>query len=191
MSERTLWARKQRQARERIVEAAYALFAERGFDAVTVGDIAERAQVGRTTFFRYFGDKQEVLFADEQHHADQLTAAVAADGAPIVGLHAAIERIRGVVVAIAEQIVANPDRFRVHERLMASHPELRDRMRRKLDRYTEQMTELLRERDVDQETAVLAAQLAVACFLTAHTTAHGEPDKLLPALHRAFDLATQ
>ena len=45
--------RKQQKAREQIVEAAFALFAERGFTDVTVTDIAERAEVGRTTFFRY------------------------------------------------------------------------------------------------------------------------------------------
>ena len=61
-----LRARKQQRAREQIVDAAYELFAERGFAQVTVTDIAERAGVGRTTFFRYFGDKREVVFAGEQ-----------------------------------------------------------------------------------------------------------------------------
>jgi hypothetical protein len=56
--------RKQRQARQRIIEAARELFLERGFDGVSVGDIAERAEVGRTTFFRHFGDKQEVVFRE-------------------------------------------------------------------------------------------------------------------------------
>jgi hypothetical protein len=37
-----------------------------GFDKVSVSDIAERAEVGGTTFFRYFGDKQEVVFAKQQ-----------------------------------------------------------------------------------------------------------------------------
>ena len=62
----SLVERKQRQARQRIIEAARELFLERGFDGVSVGDIAERAEVGRTTFFRHFGDKQEVVFANEQ-----------------------------------------------------------------------------------------------------------------------------
>jgi AcrR family transcriptional regulator len=57
--------RKQRAARERIVRAATELFAERGYSKVSVSDIAERAEVGRTTFFRHFGDKQEVVFARE------------------------------------------------------------------------------------------------------------------------------
>ncbi len=67
--------RKQRQARQRIIDAARELFLERGFDGVSVGDIAERAEVGRTTFFRHFGDKQEVVFANEQELLDTITAA--------------------------------------------------------------------------------------------------------------------
>ena len=59
-----------------MVDAALALFAERGFDEVTVDDIAERAEVGRSTFFRYFGDKQEVIFSG--HHPANLAEELAA-----------------------------------------------------------------------------------------------------------------
>jgi AcrR family transcriptional regulator len=70
---RPLVARKQKAARQRILVAAAELFAERGFDGVSVSDIAESAEVGRTTFFRHFGDKQEVVFAREQDLLDALT----------------------------------------------------------------------------------------------------------------------
>ena len=78
----SLVERKQRQARQRIIEAARELFLERGFDGVSVGDIAERAEVGRTTFFRHFGDKQEVVFANEQELLDTITAARQAGSTP-------------------------------------------------------------------------------------------------------------
>src|SRR5690625_5790300 len=55
-----------------IVSAAFQLFAEHGFENVTVAAIAERAEVGRTTFFRYFGDKQQVLFADESTNVERM-----------------------------------------------------------------------------------------------------------------------
>ena len=55
--------RKRRQVEDRIVDAAFALFVERGFDTVTVDEIAQPADIGRTTVFRYFSDKQEVVFA--------------------------------------------------------------------------------------------------------------------------------
>src|SRR6476659_9988225 len=50
-------------ARGRLEQAALELFAEQGFEGTTVEDIATRAGLTKRTFFRYFGDKREVLFA--------------------------------------------------------------------------------------------------------------------------------
>src|SRR5579863_1395621 len=100
--------RKQRQARQRIIEAARELFLERGFDGVSVGDIAERAEVGRTTFFRHFGDKQEVVFANEQKLLDAITARQA-DGTPAPrNATEAVEQLRLVVLALCAQATAAP-----------------------------------------------------------------------------------
>src|ERR671928_1288470 len=49
-------------ARGRMIRAAMELFAERGFEQTTAGDIAESAGVTERTFFRHFADKREVLF---------------------------------------------------------------------------------------------------------------------------------
>src|ERR1700712_5520275 len=49
-------------ARGRLARVALELYAERGFEQTTVGDIAERAGVTERTFFRHFADKREVLF---------------------------------------------------------------------------------------------------------------------------------
>jgi AcrR family transcriptional regulator len=54
-------ARWQPGAQERLVVAAVDLFTEQGYDATTVGQIAARAGVTRSTFFRHFSDKREVL----------------------------------------------------------------------------------------------------------------------------------
>ena len=77
------------------------LFLERGFDGVSVGDIAERAEVGRTTFFRHFGDKQEVVFAKEQELLETIAAAGQADGtAAARSATEAVEQLRPVPLAL-------------------------------------------------------------------------------------------
>lgn len=57
----TLRERKKEQARDRIVEAAISLFEERGIDATSVDDIAQRVQLSRATVFNYFPYKEAIL----------------------------------------------------------------------------------------------------------------------------------
>lgn len=68
--------RKRLETRARLVHAALELFTEHGFDAVTVTDIADRADVDPSTFFRHFGSKDAVLFADYDVYLGQLRAAM-------------------------------------------------------------------------------------------------------------------
>src|SRR3712207_5887926 len=49
---------------DRLRAAAFDLFSSQGFDATTVDDIAQHARVGRTTFFRHFRTKEDVVFPD-------------------------------------------------------------------------------------------------------------------------------
>ena len=53
-------------ARERLVVAAVDLFFEHGYDATTVAQIADRAGVTKSTFFRHFSDKRELLVAGQE-----------------------------------------------------------------------------------------------------------------------------
>src|ERR1700761_2551969 len=57
-------ARWQPDASQRLALAALELFAERGYENTTVIDIAQRAGLTKSTFFRHFQDKREVLFGD-------------------------------------------------------------------------------------------------------------------------------
>src|SRR5882757_964030 len=119
----SLRERKQKQAREQIVEAAFTLFAERGFTEVTVSDIAERAEVGRTTFFRYFGDKQEVVFSDEQQLLDHLAERQRAlPGEAPQDLSTALEQVRGLVLDVCAEATADAEHYEMHQRLVEQNP---------------------------------------------------------------------
>jgi len=181
--------RKRRQARQRIIEAARDLFLERGYDGVSVGDIAERAEVGRTTFFRYFGDKQEVVFGKEQDLLDMITEAGQADGIPAARTAAeAMEQLRPIVLDLCAQATADPQAYVRHYELIDQHLELRARDAVKVQQFAEKLSEILIRRGSDQAVAVLAGQVAIACYQTARCLGNN-PHTLVQEARAAFNRA--
>ncbi|WP_216894198.1 TetR/AcrR family transcriptional regulator [Nocardia alni] len=178
--------RKRRQARQRIIQAARELFLERGFDHVSVGDIAERAEVGRTTFFRHFGDKQEVVFAREQDLLDTIAAAGQAHPSPAPRTAAeAIEQLRPIVLDFCAQAAADPQAYIDHFQLIEQHPELRARDAIKMQQLAGNLSDVLVHRGSDETTAVLAAQVAIACCQVAKHLANN-PHTLVDETRAAF-----
>jgi AcrR family transcriptional regulator len=182
--------RKQRRTREAIIDAAMALFAERGFDGVTVTDIAQRAEVGRSTFFRYFTDKQEVLFADDAELHQLLVSAVddaATELAPVRTLADALAIARAGLLALVRRVAElRPAWLPLRERLVDRHPELLARNLIKERSYVDSCIAVLLRHGATSETAVLAASLAAGCYAAARTwTLNGGPD-LATGVETAF-----
>jgi len=76
-----LRARKKQQTHDALSQAAIALFLERGFDEVSVADIAAAADVSKPTLFKYFATKQDLVLhriADHQHEAARVVEASSA-----------------------------------------------------------------------------------------------------------------
>lgn len=179
--------RLQQAARDEIVAAAFELFAERGYPEVTVAEIAERAQVGRTTFFRYFGDKQEVVFANEQLWLDDVSRRFReATPAKAATLEQLMAGARTITASICAQATRDPERYRLREQLLAANPELADRAARKQRRLAETISETLRDQGSSAQTAALVAQLALACYNAGRETAGTDPAALAPAVDAAF-----
>jgi AcrR family transcriptional regulator len=165
--------RKQRQARQRIIQAAEELFFTHGFDEVSVGDIAERAEVGRTTFFRHFSDKQEVAFAREQQLLDMITAAAEqAEFAPVRGITEAVKQLRELVLAMCAKATADPEDYTRHFRLVDQTVELRGRDALKMQQFAGRLSDVLIHRGADKIVAVSAAHVALGCYLTARSFAN-------------------
>src|SRR5262249_17453796 len=68
--------RKKRQTRDAIAAAALALFRERGFDAVTVADVARAADVSEKTVFNHFPAKEDLVFAHSEDRLDARAEAI-------------------------------------------------------------------------------------------------------------------
>ena len=95
--------RKRRQTRERIENAAMALFLQRGFDATTIEDITEAADVSKRSFFDYFPSKEEVVFAWQDSFADRLMAEIAARPAEESSVEAVEAAITTTVIASVDE----------------------------------------------------------------------------------------
>jgi AcrR family transcriptional regulator len=184
----SLTDRKRRRAKDAIRRAALDLFNERGFDAVSVSDIAERAEVGRTTFFRYFGDKQEVLFGDPVWAAPGASPGPPAPTEPIgSSMHAALAAARQLVAGYVEGITADPGAYERHQELVNSHPELYSRSLVKQRRYADRLTDLLQALGATPSTARQAAEIGLACFYAGQASARDDPKLLARHVERAFD----
>jgi AcrR family transcriptional regulator len=178
--------RKQQRARDAIIDAAFDLFARRKFDEVTVDDIAELAEVGRTTFFRYFGDKREVVLADDQRLLDELTAMLnLSEAAPPQDVRAALSELRELVLLVCDKNLSDP-RFALFSKLLEENPDLRDRYLRKLHGYAEQLADTLITRGSPERIAVVASELALACYFAGARLAGQNARKLRSEVLAAF-----
>lgn len=184
----SLTDRKRRRAKETIRRAALELFSERGFDAVSVTDIAERAEVGRTTFFRYFGDKQEVLFSAPEADEAGAPAARSVPRDPIgSSLATALAATRRLVVSYVERITADPDAYERHQKLVNGHPELYSRSLVKQRRYADELAERLEGLGATPVVARHAAEIGLASFYVGQATADDDPRVLARHVESAFD----
>ena len=68
---------KKEKTRQLIADTAWRLFADRGFDLVTVAEIAREAQVAEATVFNYFGSKEDLFYSRLDAFGARLTDAVA------------------------------------------------------------------------------------------------------------------
>jgi AcrR family transcriptional regulator len=156
-------ARWPTDTRARLQAAATELYAEQGYDRTTIAAIVRRAGLTERTFYRHFGDKREVLFANEGALTQRLEEAVAAqpDGATMR------EAIDAGVGAVVEALQPRRDELVRREPIVASQPELQERERMKLATWTTALSGALVARGEDEATSVLAAEVAIAVLRVA------------------------
>ena len=154
-------ARWQPGARERLVLAAVDLFTEQGYDATTVAQIAERAGVTRSTFFRHFSDKRELLVAGQETLSTLLADGISeapASASPLEAVAAGLER------ASSEMGPVNRELGPRIKAAVAASTELQERDALKSVGLAAAMTAALVARGVPDPTAQLAAELGVLAF---------------------------
>jgi len=158
-------ARWQPDASRRLAQAALDLFEERGYENTTVIDIAERAGLTKSTFFRHYADKREVLFGGET-----LTRLLAAGIAAAPATAAPLDAI-GHALDVVGREAFTPDlrEFRARRRaVIAANRELQEREALKGLAVIASMTGALRQRGVPDLTARATAELGALALQIAY-----------------------
>ena len=137
--------RRKAETRREIIDAAFTCFAERGYHATGIADIAARLGIGHGTFYRYFANKRDIVEHVITETVDKIVAALGAENAPeavstLEGYRAQTERIGTALARIFSQDPRVPQ-------LLLSAAGIDDAMR-------ERMLELF-----DQTTPLTAAYL--------------------------------
>jgi AcrR family transcriptional regulator len=152
-------------ARERLERAALALFVEHGYEATSVAEIADRAGLTKSTFFRHFADKREVLFGGQDMLANLFSEAIRASPPSAT----TIDCLAAALGSAADGFT--PDRHDLapqRRAVIAANSELQERELLKRARFASAMADALRARGADDTTSRLAAELGVLAFSTAY-----------------------
>jgi len=147
--------------RGRLERAALGLFTERGYDATTVAQIADRAGLTERSFYRHYRDKREVLFAGADLEAC-LRAAV--EDAP-----AGRGPLEVLVTALgsAGQVLRSKEFLRDRAVVVAANPPLQERELVKLASMSAALAAAVTGRGVDPRTAQLATDIALGILRAA------------------------
>jgi AcrR family transcriptional regulator len=137
---------KKEQTRQLIGEVAWRLFAGRGFDAVTVAEVAREAQVAPATVFNYFGTKEDLFYWRFEAFGTRLLSAVAGRPAGVSALDAfriALASSDGLLESASAGDAAAAAQLRMVSRLIASSPALLAREQQALNQAAGELGLLL------------------------------------------------
>jgi AcrR family transcriptional regulator len=138
--------RKKQQTRHAIADTAWRLFIDRGFDAVTVADVARGADVSEGTVFNYYPTKEDLFYARMETFEAELLDAVR-ERAPDESFLTAFGRFllgmleaRGLLASTDEE---TGDRLVAVTRVITASPALLAREQQIFDRYTASLAALM------------------------------------------------
>ena len=157
--------------------AALRLFGERGFDSVTVDDIAAEADVSRRTFFRYFASKEDVLLADHFVQLARLRDAMAARP----GDEPILTALRNAILSMTGDFEERKEAVILRGRIMRETPSLQARSLVHQKAWEDAMQEMVADRlgvdpavdlrpGVVSATTLAAMRVAFTNWLTAGAT---------------------
>lgn len=151
---------------DRIVDAAFTLFEQQGYEETSVEEIAERAGVSRSTFFRHYGSKESVIFPDHDALLRSIEDRLAASTE-----QSAIAAVSDAVRIVLFHYVAEGERARQRYRLTSKVPALRERELISSARYQRLFRRYISAWGDRSDVAETRAELMAAAVVAAHNRA--------------------
>jgi AcrR family transcriptional regulator len=178
--------RKKLKTRLAIRRAAYRLIAERGYEATTIEQIAEAAEVSPSTVVRYFPAKEDIVLTDEYGPVAEALRARPAGEEPLDSLRAVFTE------AVAGVLRHEPELLRQRAVLLARVPAVRARMTEAMAESSRLLSQVLADRTGraadDLEVRVFtAAVMGALREVTVHWAERDQQDDLVALVDRAFD----
>src|SRR4051812_10619185 len=185
--------RKKRAARDAIATTARRLFAERGFDAVTVAEVAAAADVSEKTVFNHFPTKEDLAFAGREEGLAQFVAAIAErpPGSSVLDV------FRGMTKMVLDTFVAGGDEdLLAVAKILRGSPALRERLTVGWESGAATLTAAIAETSGATEDDLVPAIVARTLWWTHRTIfvaalngllAEEDPDQLAARLRKAAD----
>ncbi|WNM36218.1 helix-turn-helix domain-containing protein [Streptomyces sp. Li-HN-5-11] len=191
--------RKKRETAVRIYRTAVALFAERGFDKVSVQEIAEAADVSKMTVFNYFGSKEDLVFQPMEEHFGDAARAVRERRPGESAVEAVRRQFLEMVEARDPSVGLHSEPFGLQvRRVITETPVLMERAFLAAQRGTRDLAAALAEETGDAMLATIAAATLSAARNALIEEHHarlnaGESADAIAAgaterVHRAFEL---
>ncbi len=158
----SLRERKKQLTRQALLAAADRLFEARGYDNVTVAEIADAANISVKTLFTYFASKEDLAFADDARLRDAITGAVIASPDGMTPVDAAAAELQRMVRGAAQD--GPVDGIEGYHRAFGDSPALQSRLRRMWSDYEDAVTAavLSRHPGAGPAAARLEAMLVIA-----------------------------
>ncbi|WP_432825831.1 TetR family transcriptional regulator [Dactylosporangium sp. CA-092794] len=140
------------------------LFEEQGFEVTSAVQIAKRARVTTRTFFRYFRDKEEVLFSD----ADALNEALVQELRQTTDVTEPLQAVTRTLAGFDWEKLGPRESQRRRHAMIAANPQLLERELIKQQQLADGLRGALRQRGIDPDIAELAANAGSQVFRTAY-----------------------
>jgi AcrR family transcriptional regulator len=143
--------------REEISGAALRLFAERGFEDVTIAEIADAADVSQKTVFNYFPTKEDLVYSREEEVEQQLREAIAGRERG----QSVVDGMRRFLFDVFSRLgdKGAPETIGVRARIIGASPTLQARERAVFEALTRLLAELIAEKEDDARAYVAANAL--------------------------------